>query len=151
MVCNQCGAENDPDAVTCVRCEAPQYPSPTEPASIATEVTLRPLVAEPVVTPNDEPLFSFQRPSAAELDRITLAEQRRFYKPALITAALYLALWAPGLVANIRFLQEARETERTIGYMPKGAGCLWSLIIFCVALPALLICMLLALFVAGGS
>jgi len=58
---------------------------------------------------------------------------------SLFILLLYWVFWLPGLIANIIFLNEAKQVEKDSGKRPDGMGCLWALLVFNV-IPFIAIC-----------
>ena len=146
MYCTNCGTRNVAGSQFCAECGAPLIkpsvdpptfaPSPPEPPPPTAESLYPPplWVAPP---PNPYPTF--------------LVEQRSFTTPAVITMALYIVLWLPGLIANIIYLNEAKGIQRRSGRAPEGIGCLWALLIVFTILPVLGLCAFVGLAMLGGS
>ena len=86
-----------------------------------------------------------------ETERRRAAVARDFTTPAIITLVLYLVLWLPGLIANIVYLLQARDTERLTGRKPDGAGCLLALAIVFIGMPILACGGIFVLFLVDGA
>ncbi len=63
------------------------------------------------------------------------AAARSYTTPAIITLALYFLFWIPGVIANIVYLNAARQDKQQSGLDPQGRGCLIALAIVFVGLP----------------
>ena len=77
-----------------------------------------------------------------------IAASRSYVGPAIFTLVLYwLLFYIGGLIANIAYLNSAKNTERITGIAPEGKGCLWALLIVHFIVPVVLIIFLV---IMGG-
>lgn len=53
-----------------------------------------------------------------------IARSKSFTGKAVATLVLYVVLWLPGLIANVLFLNEAKQAQRIAGQSLPGVACL---------------------------
>ncbi len=76
---------------------------------------------------------------------------RSFTTNAVIVLVLYFILWLPGLIANVIFLREAHEAEKTANQSLPGVGSL-SILLGCLGLfPLLIAASICALALLGNN
>jgi len=88
------------------------------------------------VAPSYVPVTQMQVPgmSAEDFEK-SLARQKSYIGPAIVTFILTLLFWIPGLIANILYLREARKVQSRAGQKLTGVGCLWALLMLNTIIP----------------
>lgn len=100
--------------------------------------------------PGPYPYTNPYNPNWAEAERLRAAAVRSYLTPAIITLILYIIFWLPGLIVNIVYLASANETKRLSGgRKPEGYGCLVSMLVFFIAVPAVFFVFYVMIFAIG--
>jgi hypothetical protein len=150
MRCSNCGTEQPDSSRYCGECGAPMRgndapPVPTiQPPAQSAQVWTPPPAPQPQWTPPPSYVSDY------DVLRRVNAEQKSFTTPAIITLVLYIVLWVPGLIANIVYLNEAKNIQRISGREPEGKGCLIALLAVFVGLPVIGFCLFIVVAVVSA-